>query len=191
VSKRRRLNRAQVIEQAAALADAAGNVQAVSLTALAAALAIRPPSLYNHVHSLDDLQAGLAGYALEQLLATLSEAARGRVGRDALEAMAHACRQFAHDHPGLYPLSVRAPEPDETDRIALSDELVHLLLLIMASMGLQGEDALHAIRGFRAVLHGFVSLEAAEGYKLALDQDESFRRLVAVYLDGLVATPRA
>lgn len=189
MSKRRRLNRAQVIEQAAALADAAGNVQAVSLTALAAALAIRPPSLYNHVRSLDDLQAGLAGYALEQLLATLSEAARGRVGRDALEAMAHAYRQFAHDHPGLYPLSVRAPEPDETDRIALSDELVHWLLLIMASLGLQGEDALHAIRGFRAVLHGFVSLEAAEGYKLALDQDESFRRLVTVYLDGLVITP--
>jgi AcrR family transcriptional regulator len=180
-----------VIEQAAALADVAGDAHAVSLAALAAALEIRPPSLYNHVRSLDDLQAGLAGYALEQLLTTLREAAQGKVGRDALEAMAHAYRQFAHDRPGLYPLSIRAPEPDETTRVALSDELLHLLLLIMASLGLQGDDALHAIRGFRAVLHGFVSLEAAEGYKLALDQDESFRRLVAVYLDGLVVTPLA
>ena len=60
-----------------------------------------------------------------------------------------------------------------------------MLLLVMASLGLQGDDAVHAIRGLRAVLHGFVSLEAAAGYKMALDQEESFQRTVRAYLAGI------
>jgi hypothetical protein len=59
------------------------------------------------------------------------------------------------------------------------------LLLLTASSGLQGDEALHAIRGLRAILHGFVSLETAGGFKMALDQEESFRRLVSAYLGTL------
>jgi hypothetical protein len=66
-----------------------------------------------------------------------------------------------------------------------AQELLDLLLLILASMGVTGDDALHAIRGLRATLHGFAALEAAEGYKMPLDQDESFRRLVQAYLHGV------
>ena len=50
------------------MADAAGSVDAVTLTALAAALEIRVPSLYNHVSGLDDLRAALALYAIAGLL---------------------------------------------------------------------------------------------------------------------------
>ena len=64
-------------------------------------------------------------------------------------------------------------------------ELLQMLLLLMASMGLQGDDAIHAIRGLRAILHGFISLEAAGGYKFPLDQEESYRHLINTYLDGL------
>jgi hypothetical protein len=68
---------------------------------------------------------------------------------------------------------------------ALAQELLQMLLLVMASLGLRGNDAFHAIRGLRAILHGFTSLEAAGGYKMPLDQEESFHRLVNTYLDGL------
>lgn len=183
--KRRQLNRERVIARAAEMADEAGSVTAVSLTVLAQALEIRTPSLYNHVASLDDLQYGLAVYGVDQLLAALQQAAQGLVGQAAILAMAASYRQFAHEHPGLYPLTVRAPEPEETELTTLSQELVQFLLLIMGSLGLEGDDAVHAIRGLRAVLHGFASLEAAGGYKMALDQDESFRRLVTAYLSGL------
>ena len=44
-----------------------------------------------------------------------------------------------------------------------------------------------AIRGLRAIFHGFAGLEAAEGYKMALSHDESYRRLIEAYLDGLGA----
>lgn len=185
MAKRRRLNRELVIAQAATMADQVGAVSAVSLAALAQALEVRPPSLYNHVSSLEDLRYGLTIYGLGQLLQALRQASLGLVGREALMAVAVAYRRFAHDHPGLYPLTIRAPEPDETELMALSQELLQMLLLLMASLGLRDDDALHAIRGLRAVLHGFASLEAAGGFKLDLDRQESFRRLVNDYVHRL------
>jgi AcrR family transcriptional regulator len=185
MAKRRWLNRELVIEKAAAMADEAGDVTAVSLAALAKALDVRSPSLYNHVASLEDLQNGMALFAVRLLMADLRQASLGLVGREAITAVADAYRRFVHAHPGIYPLTIRAPEPEETELVSLAQELLQMLLLIMASLGLQGDDAIHAIRGLRAILHGFVSLEAAGGYKMALDREDSFRRLVSTYLDGI------
>ncbi|MCL4858751.1 MAG: TetR/AcrR family transcriptional regulator [Caldilineaceae bacterium] len=190
MAKRRRLDRATVVAQAAALADAAGSVQGVSLADLAAALDIRAPSLYNHIGGLDDLHRELALFAMQQLLVRLRAAAAGRVGRDALMTLAAAYRHFAQEHPGIYPLTLRAPGPEDAALIALAQELLQMLLLILASLGVQGDDALHAIRGLRALLHGFTTLEAAEGFKMPLNLDESFRRLMTAYLAGLTPTAR-
>lgn len=167
------------------MADAAGAVEAVTLTALAAALDIRVPSLYNHIDGLEDLRHAMAVYGVQRLLDCLRLAAAGHVGREALLSMARAYRRFAQEHPGIYPLTIRAPEPGDETLAALAQELLQLLLLVLASFGLQGEDALHAVRGFRSLLHGFVALEVAEGFKMPLDREESFGRLVTTYLDGL------
>lgn len=185
--KRRRLNHDAVVSKAAQLADEAGTPDAVTLTALAQALDVRPPSLYNHVEGIDGLRCDMAVYGARALLGRLREAAAGRIGRDALWAMARAYRDFAHEHPGLYPFVTRAPDPEEEALAALAQELLQMLLLVLASVGLEGDEALHAVRGFRSMLHGFVSLERGAGYKMALDRDESFRRLVNAYLDGLGA----
>jgi WHG domain-containing protein len=58
-------------------------------------------------------------------------------------------------------------------------------LAVMASLGLQGEDAIHALRAFRSMVHGFATLEIAGGFGLPEDCDESFRRLVAFLVAGL------
>ena len=71
----------------------------------------------------------------------------------------------------------------------LSQDLVQTLLLVLASCGLQGDDALHMVRGFRAVLHGFVMLETAGGFGLPLDREESFARLVGAYVQGALPAP--
>jgi hypothetical protein len=46
-------------------------------------------------------------------------------------------------------------------------------------------------RASRAALRGFVSLEATDGFPIALDLDDSFQRLVAVLDHGLSTTSRA
>lgn len=183
--KRRRLNQEAVVAKAVCLADEAGTPDAVTMTALAEALDVRPPSLYNHVRGINGLRQDMAVYAVRTLIRRLRAASAGRIGREALWAMARAYRDFAHEHPGLYPFVTRAPHPDEDALAAPAQELLQMLLLVLASMGLEGEKALHSVRGFRALLHGFVSLERGGGYKMTLDREESFRRLVNAYLDGL------
>ena len=55
----------------------------------------------------------------------------------------------------------------------------------MSSVGLQGDDAVDAIRALRAVLHGFVTLEAGGAFGLRADIDRSFDRLLASLVIGL------
>ena len=183
--RRRQLNKENVVARAVQLADDAGSADHLTLTALAASLGVRTPSLYNHVAGLEGLRHDLAVYAVRALIDELRAAAAGHVGRDALLAMAGAYRRFAHRHPGIYPFVTQAPDSGDEALAGPAQELLQLLLLVLASFGIGGEDALHAVRGFRSVLHGFVSLEKGEGYKMALDREESFQRLVTAYLDGL------
>jgi len=69
----------------------------------------------------------------------------------------------------------------------MAEELLELLLAAIQPYGFGPEDALHAIRALRSVLHGFVDLEIAGGFGLDLDRDESFRRLMETLLSGLHA----
>jgi AcrR family transcriptional regulator len=174
-----------VIERAVSLADRARNIEAVTLTSLAAALDIRVPSLYNHIAGLDDLRDALAVYALQELLMRVRVAASGQVGQKAIVAVAVAYRDFAQAHPGIYALTLRGPAPDETFLTKLAQELLQILLLIFASFGIHGDEAIHAVRGLRALLHGFASLDAAGGFKMAVDRDESYYRAIIAYLAGL------
>jgi hypothetical protein len=61
---------------------------------------------------------------------------------------------------------------------------VRIVLLIIGSFGLQGDEAIHAVRGLRSLVHGFATLEVAGGFGLALNCDESFRRLIDALLRG-------
>jgi hypothetical protein len=65
--------------------------------------------------------------------------------------------------------------------------LLGTLIAVLAGYGIKGEDALHATRGLRAIIHGFVSLDAAGGFRLKRDLDESFNRLLAAFAQDLAA----
>ena len=171
------LDRAQVVAAAAALADAYG-LEQLTLAQVAAQLGVRLPSLYNHVEGLPGLRRELALLGVRQLLERASRAAIGRAGDDAVLAIAQAYRAYVLEHPGVYAASVRAPASGDTALIALSEELIGMLLAVLAPYRLSEQGALHAIRGLRSVAHGFATIEAAGGFGMALDRDESFQRLV-------------
>lgn len=181
------LDRAAVLRAAATLADAEG-FEAVTLARLAAELGVRPPSLYNHVEGLEGLRRELALLGLRELSQRLGRAAVGKAGDDALTALADSYRRFAHERPGLYPATLRAPDPHDAELNALAEELLAIILAVLAGYELHGAEALHATRGLRSLLHGFVALEAGGGFGLPLDLDESYRRLVATFTSGLRAT---
>jgi AcrR family transcriptional regulator len=175
---------AKVIEVAVGIADSEG-FEAVTLARVAQALGIRVPSLYNHVAGLYGLQTMLRLWGLRQLTTAIQKAAVGKSGEDALIAIAHAYRGFAHAHPGIYPQTLRAAGSDEPTMVEAANELLGVLITVLQHYPLSDDDRLHVIRVLRSVLHGFVDLEVAGGFELPLDRDESFQRLLDVFISGL------
>ena len=174
---RRGLDRARVVEAAAAIADADG-LEAVTLARVADALGVRPPSLYHHVAGRDGLLRALAARSTSELVTALRRAATGRAGAAAIAAVAAAQRAYALEHPGRYAATVAAPAAGDSEHERAAAEAVDVLGAVLAGSGLDGDDLVHAIRALRSAVHGFAVIEAAGGFELAVDREESFRRLV-------------
>lgn len=181
------LDKTRVIQAAAELLNEEG-APALTLGRLAAHLGVQTPSLYNHVDGLPGLYRELALMNARALGDRLVEAAIARSGPDALRAVAQAYRDYIKEFPGLYSSSLRASGNLAPVDVELEQEearMVQVGLAVMTSFGLKQEDAVHAVRGFRSLVHGFATLEIAGGFGLPLDCDESFRRLVDAFVRGL------
>jgi AcrR family transcriptional regulator len=178
------LDTERVVDAAARIGDAEG-LDAVTLARVAGVLGVRPPSLYNHVEGRGGLLRALAVRGVRELTAALRDAAVGRSGTEALTATAHAYRAYAHAHPGLYAATVTAPAPDDAEHQAAAQETVDVVFAVLRGWNLEGDDAVHAARAFRSAVHGFVVLEAARGFGIPVDLDDSFERLVATLAGGL------
>jgi AcrR family transcriptional regulator len=172
-----------VVRTAARLVDSSADD--VSLSRVAEELGVRTPSLYKHIPGLPALQRELALLGLHLLRERLMEAVAGRSADEAVYALTAAYRAFAHQHPGLYAASLRAPARDDAELQTASQRVVELLLRVLEAYGLEGDEALHAVRALRSAAHGFVSLEAAGGFGLSLDLDESYHRLIGMLVEGL------
>lgn len=184
---RRGLNAAAVTEAAAVLADTDG-LEALTLGRLAERLGVSSPALYKHVDGLDGLKRELALLGLRELARRLSRAAAGKSGDTALEAIAHAYRDYGRAHPGVQAAARRAPPQGDEVWSRTGQEVVEIVLAVLTGYGLAGDDALHAVRAFRSLIDGFVILETGGAFGLALDSDESFRRLLRIFTAGLRQT---
>lgn len=180
------LSRAQVVETAAALADR-GGLDQLTLAQVAAQLGVRLPSLYNHVDGLPALRRELALLGTRLLGERIARAAVGRAGDAAVIAILDAYRAFVLERPGLYAATVRAPAAGDAAHEALATEILDVIDVALDSYRLAPNDRLHAARALRSLAHGFATIEVAGGFGLALDRDESFRRLASAYLAGLSA----
>lgn len=150
----------------------------LTLAALAARLGVKQPSLYKHIESMDDLRRSIAVRAKLELASVIARSAVGKAGGDAITSMSLSYRRWAAAHPGRYVATVRAPVTGDADDEAASVEVTKVAFEIMSSLGLHGDDAVDAIRALRAVLHGFVTLEAGGAFGLPADIDRSFDRLL-------------
>lgn len=187
MSPRAGLDRAAVVAAAVDLINREG-VGALSLKQLAGTLGVQTPSLYNHVDGLPGLQRELALLSTRLLGDCLTDAVIGQAGPAAVEALMAAYRAFIKANPGLYLYAVRPAAldaPDDIEREQAERRIVMVAVAVVKSFGLAGDDAIHAVRALRSVVHGFTTLETAGGFGIPLDLDESFRRLVAMVVAGL------
>ena len=174
----------QVVESAAALADAEG-LDAVTLTRVAEHLGVRQPALYRHVDNFDALirALGLRGRGI--LADRLGAAAVGMAGDDAVRAMGAAWRSMVADHPGLYAATDRYPCTTDPELEEAVERVVEVLGQALTAYGLSDVDRVHAARSMRSVFHGFAHLESGDGHPYALDLDDSFNHLVDLLCAGI------
>lgn len=184
MSPRAGITLAAILEAAVQIVDIEG-VEALSLAVLAQKLNIRPPSLYNHVNGLPGLRSKLSVYGLEKLYKELTRAAVGRSGDEAVRALAGAYLAFARQHPGLYETTLRSPDLQDSEWIQGGSQVVELVMQVFRHYGMEEDTALHTVRGFRSLVHGFASLEQGGGFGMPLDLDVSFGMLVDTFLAGL------
>jgi AcrR family transcriptional regulator len=184
MSRRTGLDQASVVEAAAKLVDEEGFEQ-LTLGRLAERLKVKTPSLYNHVAGLPGLKHDLALYCLRDLLACVTRATIGKSGAEAILALADAYRTYAKQTPGRYALTLQAPPPGELEVQAAAQQVVEVVLAVLAPFKLGEEDAIHAIRGLRSIVQGFISLEVAGGFGIPIDTDASFHWLIQLFIDGL------
>jgi AcrR family transcriptional regulator len=178
------LDRASVVEAAVRLIDEEGLDQ-LSLGRLAERLGVRTPSLYNHVAGLPGLKRDLALYSLRDLYEHITRATVGKARGEAILALADAYRAYAREAPGRYALTQQAPDFGDPEVQAAGQRVVGVVQAVLAPYNLGEENAIHAIRGLRSIVHGFLSLELEGGFKMAVGVEASFHWLLNQFISGL------
>lgn len=174
----------RVTDAAAEMADEVGLDQ-LTLAALADRLGVRQPSLYKHIDSMAGLKRSISIQAKRDMGDVLVRAAVGRSGAQAIRSMSHAYRDWALLHPARYQASQVAPEPGDAENEAVSRAAVQIIADVLVAYELDGDDAVDAIRAFRSILHGFITLESQGGFALPASVDRSFERLVGGFIVAL------
>lgn len=177
----------EVVSAAALIADDVG-LEAMTLSEVARRLGIKTPSLYAHVAGLEDLRRHLARRGADELADRLAGAASGSSGADAIKAICDEYRAFALEHRGLY-AATQIPVSSEEDLLThdAQAKAVAIVADVIRDLGIAEDEIIPTIRGLRSLLHGFVTLEANRGFGKPEDPDDSFIRLVEIYIAGIAA----
>ena len=179
------LDPAAVVAAGAALADEVG-FAGLTMGMLAERVGVRPPSLYKHISCQDELHRRIAALAVAEAAEAVGTATRGRAGRDALFAAAHAFRDYVRAHPGRYAATIGFdPRGPDDPMAAASNDLMASLTAVLRAYPVRPDDTVHALRALRSIFHGFATLEAAGGFQWETDLDESFEWLLALLDRGL------
>lgn len=179
-----KLSREVIVNAALNFLDREG-WDALTINALATQLGTKGPSLYNHVQSLDDLRRTVRMRVIDDIIGMLNTVGEGRSRDDAVMAMASAYRSYAHHHPGRYSAFTRMPlGGDDPEYTAATHAAAGPVIAVLASYGLDGENAFYAALEFWSALHGFVLLEMT-GVMDGVDTDAVFTDMVVRLARGM------
>lgn len=151
--------RDEVVRAAADLVDLNG-WNSLTLAGLARELGRHATSMYAHVDSLEDLRKGISLLAAEELSDKVWSAAIGKIGAEALAAIAREYRSYAEAHPGRT-ASLSAIDRGDTDFAPRMARLHEPLAATFRSFGLDDAQCASAHQIFGATVNGLVSTGGA------------------------------
>jgi AcrR family transcriptional regulator len=160
----------------------------LTLAGVATRVGVAAPSLYKHVQGLPELRTLVGIRVMEELSEHLTLAVLGRGGDEAIAALMHACRDYVLRHPARYAAMPVQPL-DDPAMAAAGTRLLNVFLAVLRSHDLTGPAAIHATRCLRAIVHGFATIEAAGGFGLPEEIDETYEWLIRMFLTNLTSPP--
>lgn len=179
-----RLSREAIVNAALTFLDREG-WDALTINALANQLGTKGPSLYNHVHSLDDLRRSVRMRVVGDIIDMLNTVGQGRTPDDAVMVMAGAYRSYAHHHPGRYSAFTRMPlGGDDPEFTEATHAAAAPVISVLSTYGLTEESAFFAALEFWSAMHGFVLLEMT-GVMSGIDTDAVFSDMVMRLAAGM------
>lgn len=181
-----RVTRSALTAAARAIAEDEG-IDAVTISAVAAAVGVRPPSLYKHVahrHDLLRLIADDAARELDEDVAALTGSVTDPAA--SLRAIARAFRAFSARSPRasslLFSGSALSAEPQSEGMLALTSTLLSAVRATAPAA-----DPLPAARTLTAWAYGFCTMEQAGAFQLGGDVDEAFEFGLTTLAEALTA----
>jgi AcrR family transcriptional regulator len=186
MGQKRGLNSETILSAALMITESEG-FENLNLQNLAAALGVKPPSLYNHVKGLKDIRVKVAQSALEQMEKSIRDRVVGRSHEKAIRAIAAAYRDFAQKHPQLYKVFSIIPQIKDGELRETAHSLQNTFRRILEPFRLVPRDETHFIRFMRSSLHGFVSLEALGFFQhgRGVNKDLSFMEMTNMFIEIL------
>lgn len=157
-----------------------------SLRELALKLNVKPASLYNHVHGLNEINIEVAFRVSQKLNTLLSHAIDGKDKDQAFMDAVKVYRQFALDYPGEYAALIKMPKSNDENIIHAGLESFAPLRNLIKSYHASHDDTIHFIRALRSTMHGFVEL-THNGFmqRGSISRDESYEIVMKNYLKKL------
>ena len=181
------LDRQTITAAAVALADEKG-LAGVTLKALAAALGVKPPSLYKHIPGgLNELYTEMMLYGWRTVDEEIARAAVGKSRDDAIRAICGAFRNFAVRHPGAFEVLQWHNSHTSAQNRAATRGIIASLNQVLDAYGLTAEQELHILRFLRSFVQGFAAIETHGGFGDPCAVDESFEFAVSLIVRGIRA----
>jgi AcrR family transcriptional regulator len=185
-----RVSKDHIVEVASEIADAEG-LDAINTNRLAERLRIKAPSLYRHFPNVGAIKDALATRALGEMIDLHKDMARGRSGRDALQALAHAERTYAQARPGRYVSAVQGGQMRLASIASLRQTYVRLVASTLETYNLDSDGAVEVSRCLLAALQGFIVVELRGGLGSSHDADQCYDRLLEILDAGVRAAARS
>lgn len=183
MSPRMGITQEKIMDTAAAFVDEEG-FSALTIATLSRKLNIRPPSLYNHVSGLHEIQAALAVKGLYMLCEEGIHVTEGLDKEEAVLAFSRKYVEFVREHPGLYEAAF-SHMSEKTVR-SEAERLAEFVQSIMSRFGVKEEEMTHVVRGLRSLLHGFGDISNKKGFQRKEQLEESVSYAVRLYISGVL-----
>jgi AcrR family transcriptional regulator len=177
-------SREELVSIARGLVEQSG-AEALTVSAVAQSAGVKAPSLYKHFADRGALLKAVEIAVLHELEAALRTGTKGRTPQARLRSMAQTYRRFALQQPRRYEVIYSRNAADDPEIAAACLFAARPLFEELERAGVPPARILPLARTLTAFLHGFVSMEIVNAFRLGGDIDAAFEEGLETIMGGL------